>query len=217
MIYLLLILTGYLSGSIPFGYLISWGIYHKDIRKLGSGNIGMANVWRNFGWGAGLSTLLLDFMKGLAPVLVARAVLNGSINQLNETSFQFSEYFSSAEFWFSLVAISCILGHSFTPWLGFRGGKGFASALGAITALIGIWLVIPLITFAFFFVLFRYISLGSITASLSFLIITILVNDLDPYLPLGILTFGFILFTHRSNIARLLTGKEPKFTFKSSA
>lgn len=186
--------------------------YHKDIRTLGSGNIGMANVWRNFGRIPGIATLLLDLLKGFIPVIIAGGIFWQNLQNYRLLNPPLPAYFLSKEFILSLTAIFAVLGHSFTPWLAFRGGKGFATALGALLAILKLWLLIPLLVFAITFFVFRFVSLGTIIATLSFLLITIFVVPLRDYLPLSVLTVALILFTHRENIRRLASGKEPRFS-----
>lgn len=186
--------------------------YHKDIRTLGSGNIGMANVWRNFGRIPGIATFLLDLLKGFIPVIIAGGIFWQNLQNYRLLNPPLPAYFLSKEFILSLTAIFAVLGHSFTPWLAFRGGKGFATALGALLAILKLWLLIPLLVFAITFFVFRFVSLGTIIATLSFLLITIFVVPLRDYLPLSVLTVALILFTHRENIRRLASGKEPRFS-----
>jgi len=214
---LILIVVAFFFGSIPFGYLIVKLLYRADIRLLGSGNIGMTNVWRNFGWKPGLATLILDFLKGLAPVVLAFFILRTQYSfphpylvKSQNGSF-FSSYISSGEFVLTFVAIFAILGHTFTPWLSFKGGKGFATALGAMAGLLQVYLLIPLGVFLIFFLMFRFVSLGSITASFAFLLATLFIPHLRFYIPLGVVLVLVILYTHRENISRLISGTEPRF------
>jgi len=215
----ILIVVAFFLGSIPFGFLIVKLLYRADIRRLGSGNIGMTNVWRNFGWKPGLATLVLDFLKGLAPVILAFFTLRNDYSFPNPylvkagSGSLFSSYASSGEFVLTLVAIFAILGHSFTPWLLFKGGKGFATALGAMAGLLQVYLLIPLAVFLIFFLMFRFVSLGSISASFAFLLTTIFVPELRFYIPLGVALVLVILYTHRENISRLIRGTEPRFNF----
>jgi len=207
----LLVILAFISGSVPFGYLIVRLFYGRDIRQLGSGNIGMTNVWRNFGWKPGIATLVLDFGKGYLPVIIAGSIVLKD-SALQPGFWQVQDYFASPHFLLTVVALAAVLGHSFTPLLRFRGGKGFATALGAFSALVGYWILVPIAVFIIFFALFRFISLGSMTASLAFFIVTLAVPSLRAYVPLGALIAVFILYTHRHNIARLMAGKEPKFS-----
>jgi len=200
---ILLVLLAFVMGSIPFGYLIARTFFQRDIRELGSGNIGMTNVWRSFGWVPGVATLLLDFAKGYLPVLGSRLLLNaGSV-----------QGWHSVELTLSAVGLAAVLGHSFTPWLAFRGGKGVATGLGVFTALVGAWVLVPLAAFAVAFVPFRFVSVGSMTAGAAFLVMTLTVPSLRNYAPLGILVAIFVFGTHWSNLVRLSQGRERRFRF----
>lgn len=219
--WLLAIAAAFLFGSFPTGYMIgrARGV---DIRKLGSGNIGATNVGRVFGRTAWLVCFSGDFLKGFGPVLAAGifAGLAGNWSPLPE----------QAMLWCAVFAAT-ILGHMFTPWLKFKGGKGVATALGA---LLGFF---PLLTFAglaalamFIFVLkvSRYVSLASICATASLPLFVLLQTGLTLWMrPAGMeigraTSAGLVLagltsivsttmiWRHRSNIARLRAGTEPK-------
>ena len=202
--YWLLIVGAFVAGAIPFGWLVARVFFRADIRELGSGNIGMANVWRNFGAVAGLATLILDVAKGFAPVFVARWVLDVPFYGEN----------LQAALMLSGIALAAIVGHTFTPFLNFRGGKGIATGLGVLIALLGAYVLIPLGVFVAVFALFRIVSLGSLTATLALLAATALLPAIWAYLYLAIAAAVLIFFTHRQNIARLLKGKEPRLELK---
>jgi len=174
--YWLLLVGAFIAGAIPFGYIVARVFFRADIRELGSRNIGMANVWRNFGAAAGLATLILDIAKGLAPVLVARYVL----------SVPFYAESTQTALMLSGVALAAIIGHTFTPFLRFRGGKGIATGLGVLIALLGAYVLIPLGVFIVVFALFRIVSLGSLTATLGLLAATALLPAISAYLYLAI-------------------------------
>jgi len=186
--------VAFFLGSIPTGFLIVRASKGIDIRKTGSGNIGATNVGRVLGkWGFAL-VLLLDALKGFLPTLLVLLL--------------FGLYPAIASF------CGSFLGHIFTPWLGFKGGKGVATGLGAFLALdplamavgVGVWLIT--------FLIGRYVSLASIVAALGvFLFITFLQGSF----PLSILSGAAALlvwFTHRSNMKRLLEGTENRVSFR---
>jgi acyl phosphate:glycerol-3-phosphate acyltransferase len=199
---LLVLLSAYLLGSIPFGYILVRLVAGADIRESGSGGTGATNVSRRAGKFAGVLTLLLDALKGVAAVLTARWVFGDQ---------------PSAEWWVAAAGIAALLGHIFPLWLGFRGGKGVATG-------VGIFLVVAPTAVAFAGVLFvvivrltRYVSLGSLVAAGSLPLFILLRKVLQPNLQIGPLLFlavcgaGLIIFAHRANIARLFAGTESKF------
>ena len=202
--YWLLLLGAFIAGATPFGYIVARVFFRADIRELGSRNIGMANVWRNFGAGAGLATLILDVAKGFAPVFIARYVL----------SIPFYTENTQTALMLSGIALAAIVGHTFTPFLNFRGGKGIATGLGVLIALLGAYVLIPLGVFVIVFALFRIVSLGSLIATIALLSVTALLSAISAYLYLAIVAAVLIFFTHRQNIARLVKGTEPRLELK---
>ena len=186
--FLLVFLYSYFLGSIPFGLIITKIFLKKDIRNIGSGNIGTTNVLRTGKKSLAFATLLLDALKGYASVVV-------SLIYFNDLIF--------------LSALICFIGHVFPIWLSFRGGKGVAVYLGIIISLsfpLGIvfgfsWLFIALI--------FKYSSLSSMVGALTVLLYSILLNDYS--LSFFLFTiFIIILFTHRENIRKLKNSEESK-------
>ena len=185
---LIVSIYSYILGSIPFGLIITKVFLNKDIRKVGSGNIGTTNVLRTGKKSLAITTLLLDALKGYASVIVSLI------------------YFNDLVF---LSALTCFIGHIFPVWLNFKGGKGVAVYLGIITALsfplaavFGIcWIVLAFI--------FKYSSVSSIVGSLSVLLFSIISNNYSLSFFLFII-FIIILFTHRENIQRLKNSKENK-------
>lgn len=197
---MILALTGlavgsYFLGAIPFGVIVakSQGV---DIFVSGSGNPGATNVKRALGTKWGLIVFFLDVLKGLIPALVCRLVT------------------PEQPMWL-LIGLVAVLGHSFSPFVGFKGGKGVSSALGAA---LGATPLIALSAFALFIVVVavsRYISLGSICAAISTSIFAAIIPGqsrwlIPIYLCLGLL----VVWRHRANIQRLRNGTESKFTFK---
>ncbi len=200
---ILSLLTAYVSGATPFGYLAG-KLKGIDIRQHGSGNIGATNAIRVLGKGIGIPVFILDLLKGLLPVLLAK-------NWLGQTP--------GAESWISLgavlTALAAVLGHMFTFWLGFKGGKGVATTGGVLLGIaplamlggLGVWLLV-------FFSL-RYVSLASMMAGvgvvLSLVISMSRSGDWDwVLLGFGLLVMILVIVRHRSNIRRLLDGTEPK-------
>lgn len=182
--------VGFLSGSIPFGFLIGKLFYKIDIRKSGSGNIGAANALRTMGKPGAAVVLLLDGAKGFAPVF---AVLH---------------LFGSATLLGAAVGCATVLGHIYSPWLGWRGGKGVATSMGVVIALswiagaicISAWVIGMLIT--------GYSSVGSLAANLLAPLALWVATRETPLAAYGIFAAAFILYTHRDNIVRLRQGRE---------
>lgn len=188
----------YLLGSIPFGYLLVRAFRGQDIRHTGSGNIGATNVSRTSPALGGL-TLLLDALKGLAAVLITRALFPGQSTLL------------------AVAALFAILGHMFPLWLRFRGGKGVATGLGSFVALVPKTILVMIGIFVVVFLVFRYVSLASIITVALF---PLLAWVLEPYRDTPQM-FAFmavasllIIAKHHQNIRRLLAHTEPRFQRK---
>lgn len=196
----LILLAAYLLGSIPFGLLIVKISGGPDIRKIGSGNIGAANVTRNAGAVAGALTLLLDAAKGYLAVWLAGRWTGGNIR------------------WIMAAAVLAVVGHMFPVWLRFRGGKGVATGLGVFlpicweAVVLGIFLWLIVVAF------WRYSSLGSIAAAAA-LPVFVYVLYAPRHAPPEAVSIGAVLISvlvlvkHRENIERLITGKENRLKF----
>ncbi len=184
----------YLLGSIPVGVLVakSKGI---DILNTGSGSIGATNVYRTLGRGPGFFVFVLDVLKGLIPALLARI-------WFHEPMFPFA------------IGLCAVIGHSLSPWLKFKGGKGIATGVGALLGSIPLVAVAGLACFLFSVLLTRYISFGSILAALSLAPLGFAFGlPISMTIPLAILGL-FVVYRHKSNIIRLMNGTEPKFDWK---
>lgn len=186
---LIAFLIGYLAGSIPFGLLLTRSAGAGDLRTIGSGNIGATNVLRTGRRGLAAATLALDLLKGFLPVWAAwtwtgpdTAVAAGA---------------------------GAVIGHCFPLWLGFKGGKGVATAGGVILALTPLVVLPALAVFAAAFALTRYVSLGSILAAIAVPIAAYLLGHVQAA-ELYLLLAFLVILQHRSNITRLLQGREPK-------
>lgn len=190
----------YLIGSIPFGYLVGRLFFHTDIRRQGSGNIGAMNALRALGMRGAAIVLLLDALKGFVPTLWALHAFNGFLDTPGLPP--------SAQIIAALVATGTVLGHCYSPWLRFRGGKGVATSFGAIFALCwpaglvaaGGWMAGAAIT--------RYSSVGSMLGSLLAPVALWIFTGSLPETAYGIFAAVLILFKHRENIARLRAGAE---------
>ena len=197
MCYLTLILCmafAFVLGSIPFGLVIAKTFKGIDPRKAGSGNIGSTNVARLCGWPCGVLTLFCDIMKGTLPVLIA-------------------VHFMPEQFWQSLVALCAVLGHIKSPLLGFKGGKGVATTIGALIPLAFLPLLCAVACFFVVVFITRYVSLSSMTMAVALVVFYALFGHWQ-LLPLGTVLAVMIIWAHRSNIGRLMRGEESKFVLK---
>jgi acyl phosphate:glycerol-3-phosphate acyltransferase len=203
-ILLIVVLGAYLLGSIPFGLIFAKLFAGKDIREHGSGNIGAANVSRVVGPAAGIATLLFDVAKGAVAVWLAES-LTGS-HQADPIMF---------------AGIAALLGHCFSVWLRFKGGKGVATALGVYLILCPLAALAALVVFLLVVVFWRYVSLGSLSAAAAMPLLVYLLWAPGHAPPLvivvGTLCITALLFyKHFGNLQRLLDGTEPKFSLHGS-
>ena len=198
--YLSIALAAYLLGSIPFGFLLVRIFRNEDIRSRGSGNIGATNVIRSGAKGLGALTFLLDACKGYFAVLVAGYLAS-----------QIAVLYGNAV---ALAAICAILGHIYTVWLRFKGGKGVATAFGVFLALAPWAALASLAVFVAVFAISRYVSLASILGAAAFPAFALLLRHPAYGLWLTAVTFLapiIVIGKHRENIARLLHGTEYRF------
>ena len=184
----LIILVSYLFGSIPFGLLLTKIFLKKDIREIGSGNIGATNVLRSGNKSLGYSTLVLDILKAVLPILYIKFSMNDYL------------YIS---------ALSIFIGHVFPIWLKFKGGKGVASYLGILCCLDIFTALIFGIVWIFVFAIFKFSSLSSLLASLTIPVFHFFYNSNSEYY-FYFMMFILIFFTHRENIKRLRNNTESK-------
>lgn len=196
----IVLIGGYLLGSIPSGFLVgrARGI---DIRLAGSGNIGATNVFRVLGPVPGTGVLLADALKGAIAVL-ALPPLCGLILNMGPERYPLLSL---------IAAMAAILGHSYTCWLNFRGGKGVATSAGVLAALVPSAFLITLAVFLMTLAIFRYVSLGSVLAALALPVATAFLYPNS--LPLIILTslIGLlVIWRHKANLQRLRAGTEPR-------
>ena len=189
---ILYLVFAYLCGAIPFGYIIAKKFKHVDIRTVGSGNPGATNVYRTISKPLGILTLFLDMLKGFIPVYFVKII--------------------NPEFYWIVIAVALvtIIGHIFTVFLKFKGGKGVATGCGVFLALNPLSVLICFITFAIILAIFRYVSFASIIAAMM-LPISLYWLDAVPELILfsGVIAI-LIVIRHIGNIKRLLNGTENK-------
>ncbi len=196
------IFAGYLIGSTPTSIIVSRLIYKSDIREHGSKNAGATNVFRTFGWKPALFVMLVDVFKGWLPAWYVG-------NHFSETN--------NIDALMILAGFAAILGHTYTIFAGFKGGKGVGTAAGLLLALFPIALPICLTVFILTLLFTGMVSLGSILAATSLPIVLILLNSFaDQSVSTTLLVFSlfipfFIIFTHRSNIKRIFSGTENRF------
>ncbi len=209
------VILSYLVGSIPTSIIVSKLVRGIDIREHGSGNAGGSNVFRVLGWKFGILVILLDALKGaLAVIIVARFYLD---------SFPFNNITPFDDF--TLVQIICgvtaVIGHIWTVFAGFRGGKGIATGLGVLIMLVTIDMALALGVFFIVVGISRYISLGSISAAVAVPVILVVREnifgvDIPGYhtvLPFCIILALLVFYTHRKNIDRIFKGSESKISF----
>lgn len=195
--YIIVAITGYLLGSIPFGYLLVRIFLGEDIRRTGSGNIGATNVARTGAKGLGIATLALDALKGLLAVWIAA---------------RFAPSGTPALPYMSVAALAAVVGHMFPVWLKFRGGKGVATALGVFVLLFPKALLVSLAIFILTVAATRYVSLGSILGAIAFPIGAYCMERPDWWaLVPTCMIAGLIVVKHHQNIRRLLSGTENRF------
>jgi glycerol-3-phosphate acyltransferase PlsY len=191
-----LVVAGYLSGSIPFGVLLGRFVLGVDVRHVGSGNIGATNVARAGGKKVGIAVLLLDALKAIVPILVARSLLGGR---------------PAAELWTVLVALAAFVGHLFPVWLGFKGGKGVATGLGIFLVLAPWAAIAGVVTYLAAYGATRISSVGSLAGTAVCALGTFVVHGwTSPVSWAGLALAVLILVRHRENISRLVRGEEKR-------
>lgn len=196
-------LGAFLAGSVPFGLILVKLAGKGDVRSQGSGNIGATNVMRAGGKTLGIATLLLDAVKGFLPVFLAKqAGLGPEV--------------------LAFIALAAVMGHMFTPWLRFQGGKGVATALGAVLGYHAAMVVPALGAFILMLLVFRYVSLGSVTAALVLFLTSLGAFGAWACLPIQedhsrwpvlawALLVGLVIRKHAENLNRVLQGTESRF------
>jgi glycerol-3-phosphate acyltransferase PlsY len=186
-------LFGYLLGSVPTGLLLARFFSKVDPRKTGSGNIGATNIFRTAGKRLGILTLVGDVLKGMIPIAIAIQL-------------------GISDLWLAAVGLSTFLGHIFPIFLGFRGGKGVATALGVYLVISPIAVLMEFLLFAGLVWRWRYISLGSICCATTIpILIAFFRSDSQAYFILSVIIAALILYRHQENIVRLLQGTENKW------
>lgn len=207
---LLMIAISYLMGSIPTSIIAGKLLKGIDIRKEGSGNAGATNVFRVLGWKAGLVVLLIDMLKGWIPTVYVSQLGMDSGLGWHAINYQI------------LAGVCAMFGHIWTIFASFKGGKGVGTGAGMIIGLAPFPVLVCIIVFIVTVWLTRFVSLGSILASITFMAVVFVQKfALNQPVPIELLVFSvfipvLIIFTHRANVQRLLKGEENKIQFKKS-
>lgn len=202
-----ILLITFFLGSIPFGVIISRVFYKKDIRSEGSGNIGTTNAMRSLGKAGGAAVFVLDFGKGL---------LSGYLGTVFASLVEPGAGVAAGQLLIGLSFFGCVVGHIYSPWLGFHGGKGIAVAIGALFFVFGVWpSVLELALFAVLVIVTRYVSVGSIAAALlcPFLAFYLYWDCIPAAIAISIAAL-LVVLAHRQNIARLLAHNENRIGSK---
>jgi len=197
--YILASLAGYLLGSIPTGFVVARA-RGVDIRTVGSGNIGATNVFRILGVPAGVFVLLVDALKGWLAVWLAPALLQAVMAASPDASQVVQVRV--------LAGIAAVLGHNYTCWLKFKGGKGIATSAGVLVALVPSALLVALVVFAFVLVISRYVSLASMLAAFTLPFAVAFFRYSTLLLVITALLAILAIYKHKANISRLLKGTE---------
>ncbi len=210
-----IILLSYLVGSIPNSIIVSKLVKGIDIRNHGSGNAGGTNVSRVLGKKYGLLVILLDVLKGAVAVILISRLYLGNFPFHNATPF---DDFTLVQI---IAGISAVIGHIWTVFAGFRGGKGIATGLGVLLSIVTLDMLLGLAVFLIVVSLSKYISLGSISAAVSVPVIMAIRENLfnvniagySTILPFIIALALLVIYTHRANLNRIIKGNENRISF----
>ncbi|MCF7824251.1 MAG: glycerol-3-phosphate 1-O-acyltransferase PlsY [Candidatus Marinimicrobia bacterium] len=204
---IILVLIAYVVGSTPTSIIVSKTIYHTDVREHGSGNAGATNVFRTFGWKPALFVTVVDVFKGWLPAYVA--------GHLNSETILFN---GNPDALMIIAGFAAVLGHTYTIFAGFKGGKGVGTLAGMLIALYPIALPICLLVFIITLLSTGIVSLGSMLAATALPVTLFIIEGLNPETQISItlrvfalLIPTFVIFTHRTNIKRMMAGTENRF------
>lgn len=210
-----IIVLSYLVGSIPTSIIVAKLAKGIDIREHGSGNAGGTNVMRVLGWKHGVFVILLDALKGVLAVVVIARFHYGSMPFQNATPF---DDFTLVQI---IAGISAVIGHIWTVFAGFKGGKGIATALGMLLMIATVDMLVAIGVFVIVVSISKYVSLGSILGAIA-VPVTLIVREnifnvnipsYNTLLPFVIALVMLVVFTHRKNVVRLINGSENKVSF----
>jgi glycerol-3-phosphate acyltransferase PlsY len=211
-----IVILAYLIGSIPNSIIVSKAVKGIDIRDHGSGNAGGTNVMRVLGWKYGVLVILLDALKGVVAVVLVARLHYGSMPFQNPTPF---DDFTLVQI---IAGLAAVIGHIWTIFAGFRGGKGIATALGMLLMIVTIDMLVAIGVFVIVVAVSRYVSLGSIIGAMAVPLTLIFrenvlhvnIPSYNTLLPFVIAVSLLVLYTHRKNVVRILNGSENKLSFK---
>jgi len=212
----IIILLSYLAGSVPTSIIVAKAARGIDIRQHGSGNAGATNVVRVLGWKHGLLVIIFDALKGAFAVVVIARLYYGPLPFENVSPF---DDFTLVQI---LAGIAAVIGHVWTIFAEFKGGKGIATALGMLLMLVTIDMLIGIGVFVVVVTISRYVSLGSLVAAITIPTSLVLrenvfhehISGYATLLPFIIFLTVLVIYTHRKNVIRLLNGTENKLSFK---
>lgn len=212
----IIVILSYFVGSVPTGIIVTKFAKGIDIRNHGSGSAGGTNVMRVLGWKHGFLVILLDTLKGALAVVIVARLYFGPLPFANVSPF---DDFTLVQI---IAGISAVIGHVWTVFAGFRGGKGIATGLGMLLMLITVEMLIAVGVFILVVTISKYVSLGSLIATISVPVSLILrenvfhghINGYNTILPFVIFLTIFIIYTHRKNVVKIFNGTESKFSFK---
>ena len=197
----LLLIVGYLLGSIPTGYIAGRSLMGIDIREHGSGSTGATNVLRTIGKIPAIAVLLIDMLKGAIALWLVNLIYTLDANLLP----------ADWQYWLVVAtAFTAVIGHSKSIWLNFTGGKSVAITLGILLVMNPVVALGSFATFLVFLAIFRIVSLSSITAAIAVNILMISLNQPLPYLIFAGLAGTYVILRHKTNIQRILAGTEPQ-------
>ena len=196
------VFISYLIGAVPVGFIIFKVVKGGDIRHYGSGNVGATNVLRNTGKVWGILTFILDFLKGVVPVLGIPIVFY--------RLFEFEPLFQEEFYLRFLLGTTAVIGHIYPIYIGFKGGKGVAVFTGVFAVLFPLPLAISMGVFVLAMLVFRIVSLSVLISSLFLGIFSLIYLKFSAQSYFAVLPFLIFIFSHRSNIKRLIKGKEKK-------
>ena len=204
---LVTVIAAYLIGSISFAVIFAKAFMKKDVRELGSGNAGTTNVMRNAGFLPGALTFLCDALKGFAAAYMGKAIFE-YIHTQTQSNWSYATYGAF------LCGAACMLGHIFPLFFQFKGGKGVATSVGIFAVCCPIAIIIGLVVFALCVIITKYVSLGSVLAATTVVVLTIVFHDdtvgVLPQIILTLAMGAMVIGKHKENIKRLLNGTESK-------